>query len=215
MCLYGIKSTFHFLWEKSLPSLFTNGFHLKSLFQSFLFLVGIQCLIYYFKAYFYGRLDLNILFRVFLASPSLHCQFIPHCLFGGWSRSLPPSYPFCDPLMLWKNNSGLPLHQSSSLYLSHDSVLCILGFIPSYLWETVKACVIFLSSLNQHSDTEAILYHSRWLTSQEISVRKTWQPYLHDCRKQRSSPFPLASTFVGYPIPYSGNLSSKLADRII
>lgn len=46
---------------------------------------------------------------------------------------------------------------------------CILEFIPSYLWETLKASVVFVSRLKQHSDTEAILYHSRWLTSQESS----------------------------------------------
>ena len=36
---------------------------------------------------------------------------------------------------------------------------------------------------------------------------------LQDCTKQRPSPFPLVSSpFVGHPIPYNGNLSSKLAD---
>lgn len=85
------------------------------------------------------------------------------------SQALPPSCSFCDPLVLWKNNSGLPLLQSSSLYLSHDSILCIFRFIPSYFWETVTASVIFLSSLKQPSDTEAILYHSRWLTVEKES----------------------------------------------
>lgn len=109
---------------------------------------------------------------MFLANPSLHCQFFPHCLFGGWSQALSPSCSFCDPLVLWRNNSGLPLLQLSSLYLSHDSILCILQFILSYLWETVKASVIFLSCLKQHSDAEAILYHSRWLTVEKESCEE-------------------------------------------
>lgn len=194
-----------YIWlsmKKLIPSHFTNRFHLKSLFQTFLYLIGIQCLIYYFKAYFHGRFDLNILFRVFLASPSLQCQFFCHCLFGDWSQALPPSCSFCDPLVLWRSNSGLPLLQSSSLNPSHDSILCILWFIPACLWETVKVSVIFLSSLKQHSDTEAILHHSRWLTSQESCEENLMILF---ARLQGTGTLTISSvspTFVGHPIPW-------------
>lgn len=60
------------------------------------------------------------------------------------------------------------------LYLSCGGHLWILtsSYLQSQLWETVKVSVILLFDPKQHSDSEAVSYHSRWLVLQESSLRK-------------------------------------------
>lgn len=143
----------------------------------------------------------------FLPVLPYNVSFFHHCLFGDWSQALPPSCSFRDLLVLWRNNSGLPLLQSSSLYLSHDSILCILWFIPACLWETVKVSVITAQ------------WHWGYIASQQMVnfTGKLWRKP-NDLVWGNRNPH----HFLWSP-PHlwvilslgNGNLSSKLADRII